>query len=152
MLHYFVFRTHYGQICKFPFEFEGRTYYHCGSASLRRDWCYVKTPNINCGNVADPPWDYCLTDYYKITEYRSCYKDGEEPCMFPFEYEGITYTGCAQRQDGSTFCLTKRNTKKACDRMIYHEEKTENNKKCIFPMEYHGIKYNECVYDYSVHI
>ena len=108
--------------------------------------CYVKNPDKKL------QWATCLTPSYRVREYRSCHPDGKEPCMFPFEYEGITYTGCAQKPNGATFCLTKKNTTQDCARMIYHEEKSVNNNMCIFPMEYRGIKYNECVYTYGFFI
>ncbi|GAA6106094.1 matrix metalloproteinase-9 [Tachysurus ichikawai] len=90
-----------GALCHFPFRFEGKSYSSCTSE----------------GREDGLPWCATTADYGKDKKYGFCPSellytfDGNadgEPCVFPFVFEGKTYTGCTTegRDDGYRWCAT----------------------------------------------
>ncbi len=43
--------------CKFPFSYEGQTYYDCTSVDDNREWCAVETDDH--GVMLNTKWGYC---------------------------------------------------------------------------------------------
>ena len=92
--------------CVFPFTYQGITYTECTYVGgYSKPWCGTKTDEN--GIYQSGNWGFCNTDKCpsKIPEIQDCASvdfcittKGStkecSKCIFPFTYEGITYTGC----------------------------------------------------------
>uniref|UniRef100_A0A4W4GA40 Matrix metalloproteinase-9 n=1 Tax=Electrophorus electricus TaxID=8005 RepID=A0A4W4GA40_ELEEL len=93
-----------GAECVFPFVFDGETYNSCTTVG-RTDgyrWC-ATTANFD----TDKKYGFCPTRDTAVIGGNS---EGE-PCRFPFNFMGNTYTSCTSdgRNDGKLWCATTSN-------------------------------------------
>uniref|UniRef100_UPI00358EAFD6 72 kDa type IV collagenase n=1 Tax=Myxine glutinosa TaxID=7769 RepID=UPI00358EAFD6 len=93
-----------GELCHFPFVYEGKTYNTCTKE----------------GRTDGYTWCSTTADFDKHNKYGFCPSPelstfggnaNEEPCKFPFTFQGKTYSACTQegRTDGSYWCSTTSN-------------------------------------------
>ena len=125
-----------------PMTYGGVYYSACTDDNY--SWCATSTSSEG-GTYTS--WAYCG------------YGDSnEDNCVYPFEYNGISYTTCTE-QSSSGWCATSvyQNTKgyysyKYCDEddlalgyttLTYGEGTTVDGQDCV-PMIYSGVKYTDC--------
>jgi len=123
-----------GKNCKFPFVYDGGTFYECTTLKRDKPWCSVTKSYDKV-----PLWGFCddkhpllrhesksealsLAGLVKAHRQNMMHKQGEELvstqsgiktyggnakgsfCVFPFLYDGETYMKCIPRSGGSSWC------------------------------------------------
>merc|ERR1712013_400729 len=82
--------TRTGESCVFPFTYQGVEHYHC---------TYADSPGV----VVTNRWGDCETSSLSSCQEEqislpSCTTQSgpypSQPCVFPFRYNGVTYTSC----------------------------------------------------------
>eukprot|EP00747_Dinoflagellata_sp_TGD_P163726 gnl/TRDRNA2_/TRDRNA2_182724_c0_seq1.p1 gnl/TRDRNA2_/TRDRNA2_182724_c0~~gnl/TRDRNA2_/TRDRNA2_182724_c0_seq1.p1 ORF type:complete len:572 (+),score=57.60 gnl/TRDRNA2_/TRDRNA2_182724_c0_seq1:114-1829(+) len=110
--------TQDGQVCKFPFRYEGIEYNVCTSAdSTEGAWC----PLVSGEFLQGQPWGICRRTHscFQATGVgtTNCLTSGHksdgdgnvgagEQCYFPFTYKRITYNTCSASTWRATWCPT----------------------------------------------
>jgi len=85
-----------GSACVFPFKFRGDTITNCTTIDGdTRPWCSTQTDAD--GKHVSGSWGYCPDDNCSGSGSGStdCKTTAGDHCIFPFNYKGVTYTGCA---------------------------------------------------------
>nr|XP_010590043.2 LOW QUALITY PROTEIN: matrix metalloproteinase-9 [Loxodonta africana] len=135
-----------GAACHFPFTFQGRSYTAC-TADGRSDgqlWC-----STTADYDTDRQFGFCPSERL----YTQHGNDNGKPCVFPFTFEGRSYSACTTdgRSDGYRWCATTAN---------YDQDKlygfcptradstvTGGNSPgelCTFPFVFLGEEYTAC--------
>ncbi|XP_043836209.1 matrix metalloproteinase-9 [Dromiciops gliroides] len=134
-----------GAPCHFPFIFEGRSYSSCTTEG-RSDglpWCST-TANYDTDNL----YGFCPSELLYTLDGNA----NGEPCVFPFTFEGRSYTACTTdgRSDGYRWCATTAN---------YDQDKTygfcpnrdtavtggnSQGEPCVFPFTFLNREYSAC--------
>ncbi|XP_030067918.1 matrix metalloproteinase-9 [Microcaecilia unicolor] len=134
-----------GEICHFPFRFEGEYYSSCTSEG-RTDgllWC-ATTANFD----KDKKYGFCPSENLFTFGGNS---DGEK-CVFPFIFDGESYDACTKdgRKDGYRWCSTTANfdqDKKFGFCPNRDTAVTGGNSQgdpCVFPFTFTGKTYSSC--------
>merc|ERR1712013_835437 len=111
--------TRTGDSCVFPFTYQGVEHYHCTYADSPTSWCATMTDSQ--GVVVTNRWGDCETSSLSSCQEEqislpSCTTQSgpypSQPCVFPFRYNGVTYTSCTEwiyggENQGSKWCSTK---------------------------------------------
>ncbi|XP_063158151.1 fibronectin-like [Candoia aspera] len=124
-------------VCVFPFIYQGETYTSCTEvASKNRPWCATNTKNYQFME-----WKYCSTKEYGGNS-------DEQPCVFPFAYEGRTYYTCTNENAHLRrfWCATTGSYDKDKNWSYCAETRLAENSQgpCVFPFIYKGISYSAC--------
>merc|ERR1719392_448330 len=106
--------TRTGDSCVFPFTYKGVEHYHCTYADSPTAWCATLTDSE--GVVVTNRWGDCETSALSSCQEEqiivpSCTTDSGpysgNPCVFPFRYNGVTYTSCTTQDKSAAWCSTK---------------------------------------------
>ncbi|EGV97682.1 matrix metalloproteinase-9 [Cricetulus griseus] len=135
-----------GAPCHFPFTFEGRSYLAC-TTDGRTDgapWC-----STTADYDTDRKFGFCPSE----TLYTEHGNGDGKPCVFPFIFEGRSYSACTTegRSDGYRWCATTAN---------YDQDKlygfcptradatvvggNSAGELCVFPFVFLGKEYSTC--------
>merc|ERR550534_3339027 len=105
--------TRTGESCVFPFTYKGVEHYHCTYADSPTAWCATLTDSQ--GVVVTNKWGDCDTGSLSSCQPEtisppSCTtQSGPYPnqaCVFPFRYNGVTYTSCTTQDKSDAWCST----------------------------------------------
>merc|ERR1719410_1365315 len=105
--------TREGDSCVFPFTYKGVEHYHCTYADSPTAWCATLTDSE--GVVVTNRWGDCETSTLSSCQEEeislpSCTTDSGpysgNPCVFPFRYNGVTYTSCTTQDKSAAWCST----------------------------------------------
>ena len=83
-----------GRNCVFPFIYKGKFYYECSNADSHRwSWCATVTRGTRVR-----AWHYCKQQGCGKRPQLSdnCPTFTSTPCVFPFQYRGVTYFQCTR--------------------------------------------------------
>jgi len=119
-----------GELCEFPFVYNGVTHVECSWADSPVPWCATETTKN--GTVTPSRWGDCSLDSLSTCEVeplevsdcitatplpgasvRIVNKPSEAlgladvPCVFPFRYNDVTYTSCTTIDRGQPWCATE---------------------------------------------
>merc|ERR1719410_220183 len=105
-----LYTTLSGQLCVFPFTYQGVTYDKCTLAGgSERPWCATEVSRE--GEVITNRWDDC-----NLHSETSCPLENEtecrtvggpapdSPCVFPFTHLGVRHTQCTTEGLGQPWC------------------------------------------------
>ena len=139
----------------FPFSYNGVTYTGCTKVDNDVPWCATSyLPDgtnandwANCGPGC-PITKECLT---------SVGNSNGGKCLFPFSYNGVTYTGCTKVDNDVPWCATSylpdgtnandwANCGPGCPitKECLTSVGNSNGGKCLFPFSYNGVTYTGC--------
>merc|ERR1719222_1271740 len=102
-----------GDKCVFPFTYQGVEYYRCTYADSPTPWCATQVDST--GVVVTNKWGDCDTGSLSSCQPEtislpSCTtQSGPYPnqaCVFPFRYNGVTYTSCTTQDKSDAWCST----------------------------------------------
>merc|ERR1712226_500942 len=102
-----------GDKCVFPFSYQGVEYYRCTYADSPTPWCATQVDSV--GVVVTNKWGDCDTGSLSSCQPEtislpSCTtQSGPYPnqaCVFPFRYNGVTYTSCTTQDKSDAWCST----------------------------------------------
>merc|ERR1712020_474948 len=105
--------TRTGDSCVFPFTYKGVEHYHCTYADSPTSWCATLTDSQ--GVVVTNRWGDCDTSALSSCQEEeisvpSCTTTSgpypSQPCVFPFRYNGITYSSCTTQDKSAAWCST----------------------------------------------
>merc|ERR1712013_553528 len=105
--------TRTGDSCVFPFTYQGVEHYHCTYADSPTSWCATMTDSQ--GVVVTNRWGDCETSSLSSCQEEqislpSCTTQSgpypSQPCVFPFRYNGVTYTSCTTQDKSEAWCST----------------------------------------------
>merc|ERR1719205_483843 len=105
--------TRTGDTCIFPFSFNGVEHYQCTYADSPTAWCATQVDSQ--GVVVTNRWGDCETSSLSSCQEESisvpdCTTDSGpysgQPCVFPFRYNGVTYTSCTTQDKSAAWCST----------------------------------------------
>merc|ERR1719477_524079 len=105
--------TRTGESCVFPFTYKGVEHYHCTYADSPTSWCATMTDSQ--GVVVTNRWGDCETSSLSSCQEEqislpSCTTQSGpypgQPCVFPFRYNGVTYTSCTTQNKSEAWCST----------------------------------------------
>merc|ERR1719266_3059444 len=105
--------TRTGESCVFPFTYKGVEHYHCTYADSPTSWCATLTDSQ--GVVVTNRWGDCDTSALsscqeEVISVPSCTTTSgpypSQPCVFPFRYNGITYSSCTTQDKSAAWCST----------------------------------------------
>ncbi|KAM7125020.1 matrix metalloproteinase-9 [Molossus nigricans] len=145
-----VVRTFFGNAdgapCHFPFTFEGQSYSACTTDGRSDDlpWCST-TADFD----TDRQFGFCPSERL-YTEHGN--SEGK-PCVFPFTFEGRSYSSCttAGRSDGFRWCATTANYDQDklygfCPTRVDSTVTGGNSagEPCVFPFVFLGKEYSTC--------
>ncbi|XP_054849700.1 fibronectin-like [Eublepharis macularius] len=123
-------KAHYWRPCVFPFIYKNRIFYTCTTEDTQsgKFWCSATGDYDNDGE-----WSYCA-DTRQHANKRG-------PCIFPFTYEGNSYTSCTTKGDttGKLWCSLSQNYKSNwtyCD--------PSELRPCHFSFIFKGKSYSSC--------
>ncbi|XP_066945387.1 uncharacterized protein [Macrobrachium rosenbergii] len=161
-----------GEVCVFPFVYEGREFYGC--VALRDQSGFICAIRVDHKNEA-LTFDYCPLNWdYKeqfivATPPKVLTLTGE-PCVLPFRYKGALQNGCVSEGHEEPFCATKVDgelnllERRYCPMdwfkpsappptgggatagPIRHIE-TVGGESCVIPFYFLGKEYHGCVVD-----
>ncbi|XP_040580047.1 uncharacterized protein [Lepeophtheirus salmonis] len=142
--------------CVFPFIYSGTTYTGCTLQDSAIPWCATLVDGfLNYVN-----YDYCPASCAQspiATNAGTCKTLEGIDCIFPFVYQGTSYSSCTNADYGSTFwcatavgpgnvytsygscsaeCLSSSSGSTACQ--------TASGISCVFPFTYNNVKYSSC--------
>ncbi|XP_044517322.1 matrix metalloproteinase-9 [Gracilinanus agilis] len=144
-----VIKTRFGNAdgapCHFPFTFEGRSYSAC-TTDGRSDglhWC-----STTADYDKDRLYGFCPSELLYTLDGNA----NGEPCVFPFTFEGRSYTTCTTegRSDGYRWCATTAS---------YDQDKlygfcpnrdtavsggNSQGEPCVFPFTFLNREYSAC--------
>eukprot|EP00092_Neocalanus_flemingeri_P054714 GFUD01064474.1.p1 GENE.GFUD01064474.1~~GFUD01064474.1.p1 ORF type:complete len:306 (+),score=62.46 GFUD01064474.1:112-918(+) len=100
-----------GERCVFPFIWKGQKYSKCTYTDSPTPWC--PTMLNSDGTVVSNRFGDCSTtsscDIEPI-KFSSCITQGgpfsNKPCLFPFRFNGVTYSSCTTDTLGKPWCST----------------------------------------------
>merc|ERR1719266_1454946 len=104
--------TRTGESCVFPFTYKGVEHYHCTYADSPTAWCATLTDSQV---VVTNRWGDCETSALSSCQEEqislpSCTTQSgpypSQPCVFPFRYNGVTYTSCTTQDKSDAWCST----------------------------------------------
>merc|ERR1712066_662995 len=104
--------TRTGDSCVFPFTYKGVEHYHCTYADSPTSWCATLTDSQG---VVTNRWGDCDTNALsscqeEVISVPSCTTTSgpypSQPCVFPFRYNGITYSSCTTQDKSAAWCST----------------------------------------------
>ncbi|TRY85480.1 hypothetical protein DNTS_015643 [Danionella cerebrum] len=137
-----------GDLCHFPFLFEGTSYSTCTTEgrSDNLPWC-ATTANYD----QDKKYGFCPSENLFTFGGNS----NEDPCVFPFVYEGVKYDSCTTegRSDGYRWCATTANYDKDKKYGFCPNRDTaviggnSEGEPCHFPFTFLGKTYSSCTSD-----
>jgi len=158
-------KTTSGDACRFPFKFQGKTYYKCTYASSPTPWCATMVDRS--GVVVTNRWGDCdFGSRFSSCDSRSsttCITSGgprpNRPCVFPFRYNGKTYSTCTDITIGRYWCSTATRSDgthitgryglcpSTCPstRSCRTISGPARGKACSFPFRFRGRSYNGCI-------
>merc|ERR1719205_14861 len=105
--------TRTGDSCVFPFTYKGVEHYHCTYADSPTSWCATLTDSQ--GVVVTNRWGDCDTSALsscqeEVISVPSCTTTSgpypSQPCVFPFRYNGVTYSSCTTQDKSAAWCST----------------------------------------------
>merc|ERR1712115_383882 len=105
--------TRTGESCVFPFTYKGVEHYHCTYADSPTPWCATMTDSQ--GVVVTNRWGDCETSALSSCQEEqislpSCTTESgpypNQPRVFPFRYNGVTYTSCTTQDKSQAWCST----------------------------------------------
>jgi len=135
-------------LCVFPFTWRGKVYRECTTA--HNDgllWCATETDWK--GEYVPEKWGHCGDSC------TGCGTVEGDSCVFPFTYQGTTYTECTtQDNNGSLWCAldtdvggnwrndlhTWGNCEAGCTVGCH----TYSGVPCVFPFQYNGTLHRNC--------
>jgi pimeloyl-ACP methyl ester carboxylesterase len=127
--------------CAFPFVYKGETFVSCTLKDHHSAWCATSTSSS--GLVEE--WGYC-NEACEV-----CQTKDNAVCIFPFEYKGVTYTSCTDKDQHAAWCATDTDADGKfvvgqwghCipECQVCH---TFNGAECVFPFTYDGREYKTC--------
>eukprot|EP00091_Calanus_sinicus_P025353 TRINITY_DN962_c0_g1_i4.p1 TRINITY_DN962_c0_g1~~TRINITY_DN962_c0_g1_i4.p1 ORF type:complete len:203 (-),score=35.50 TRINITY_DN962_c0_g1_i4:2-610(-) len=103
-----------GDKCIFPFTYQGVEYYRCTYAdspphgvphrwTLQVWWSPTSGATCDTGSLSS-----CQPETISVP---SCTAESgpyaDEPCVFPFRYNGVTYTSCTTQDKDNAWCSTR---------------------------------------------
>merc|ERR1712013_270265 len=103
-----------GDKCVFPFSYQGVEYYRCTYADSPTPWCATQVDSA--GVVVTNKWGDCDTGSLSSCQPEtislpSCTTQSgpypDQACVFPFRYNGVTYTSCTTQDKSQAWCSTK---------------------------------------------
>ncbi|KAM5220695.1 matrix metalloproteinase-9 [Hipposideros larvatus] len=135
-----------GASCHFPFTFDGRSYSACTTDGRSDDllWCST-TADFD----SDRLFGFCPSERL-YTEHGNA--DGE-PCVFPFVFEGRSYSACTTdgRSDGYRWCATTASYDQDklygfCPTRVDSTVNGGNSagEQCVFPFVFLSKEYSSC--------
>ncbi|KAG8446571.1 hypothetical protein GDO86_014139 [Hymenochirus boettgeri] len=137
-----------GALCHFPFVFDGQSYSSCTSVGRadKLPWCST-TANYD----QDKKYGFCPSELL----YTYGGNGAEEPCVFPFIFDGKSYNGCTKegRQDGYRWCSTTANYDTDQKYGFCPNQDmaviggNSQGDPCVFPFTFQGKKFNSCTSD-----
>merc|ERR1712226_498753 len=105
--------THTGDKCVFPFSYQGVEYYRCTYADSPTPWCATQVDSAgvvvtNKGGDCDTgSLSSCQPETISLPSCTT--QSGPYPnqaCVFPFRYNGVTYTSCTTQDKSDAWCST----------------------------------------------
>ena len=102
-----------GSQCVFPFTYKGVEYYQCTYADSPTPWCATQVDAD--GVVVTNKWGDCETGSLsgcqtEAINLESCTTESgpyaDQACVFPFRYNGVTYTTCTTQDKDQAWCST----------------------------------------------
>merc|ERR1719320_1126104 len=105
--------THTGDQCVFPFSYQGVEYYRCTYADSPTPWSATQVDSA--GVVVTNKWGDCDTGSLSSCQPEtislpSCTTQSgpypDQACVFPFRYNGVTYTSCTTQDKSQAWCST----------------------------------------------
>ncbi|KAK9397126.1 hypothetical protein NXF25_020487, partial [Crotalus adamanteus] len=128
--------------CVFPFIYQGKSYSSCTEVdSLNHSWC-ATTSNYD----KSPQWKYCA-----IKSLTYLYFWVPRPCVFPFIYQGKSYSSCIEIDSlNLPWCATTANYDKSpqwkyCDTKEYYNRGNSRGRSCVFPFKYKDSVFYSCI-------
>ena len=91
--------------CVFPFEYDGKNYTQCTDVDWDQLWCpiVVDAEGKYIHGDVDVTWGNCGNC---TSDQDSCKTEDNVACVFPFEYDGNTYTECTDVDNKKKWCAT----------------------------------------------
>jgi len=146
-----------GDACVFPFTYQGVTYDTCTDANHDDLWCSLDADyNRNWGTcnlascVVTTPAGPAAADDGDDTGSSGCtvQTTSGEDCVFPFVYQGTTYTECTMINHDQYWCALSATYERGnwgdCHLVL-----TEEGQDCVFPFLYRGEEYTACTHAYA---
>jgi len=102
-----------GSACVFPFSYKGVEYYQCTYADSPTPWCATQVDSA--GVVVTNKWGDCETGSLsscqtETIDVPTCTTESgpyaNAACVFPFRYNGVTYTSCTTQDKDQAWCST----------------------------------------------
>jgi len=140
-----------GESCVFPFTWQGKVYRECTTSHNKGVfWCSTQT-DWQGKYIADQ-WGNC------VDSCTGCGTSKGESCIFPFVYEGTTYTECTTRDNNNTlWCpletdsegnwVKDKHASGICEPGCTVGCHTHSGVSCIFPFTHNGTEYDKCVHE-----
>ncbi|XP_039605446.1 epididymal sperm-binding protein 1-like isoform X2 [Polypterus senegalus] len=121
-----------GPECVFPFVYKGKWCFTCTKEDSDKKWCAV-TSNYD----EDKKWAYCSDKGVPVVGGNS----NGAACVFPFIYEGQSYSSCIKKNSDKLWCATTGNYDK--DKQWSFCPGT-SDPSCAFPFTYQNKMYMFC--------
>ncbi|XP_062513883.1 fibronectin-like [Corticium candelabrum] len=137
--------------CVFPFVYKESTYYTCTNVGHNQPWCYTEKEDPDHTEWANC---YCpIEDAYEAVP-RTCGGTANNAaCVFPFTYNGQSYSHCISIDHDQPWCGTKSgqvdehkewgNCK--CTSVPSTCSGNSNGRPCQFPFTYNDVTYYDCI-------
>merc|ERR1712013_601588 len=142
-----------GDKCVFPFSYQGVEYYRCTYADSPTPWCATQVDST--GVVVTNKWGDCDTGSLSSCQPEtislpSCTTQSgpypDQACVFPFRYNGVTYTSCTTDEcsSSSTTTSTTTTTTSAPAGSCTTVGGPAQGSPCVFPFNFADTTYTSC--------
>jgi len=100
-----------GSACVFPFNYNGVSHSYCTTVDDTKPWCSTKTDANNDHVSGVDTWGYCGDNCSGSRSTKVCSVTSGpgvgSPCVFPFNFMGVTHSNCTTVDDTKAWCSTQ---------------------------------------------